>query len=242
MTPKRAPQEEAVASSASDSANEVPSSPEVIETEDTKSAAESSPSGVSNIMENNSLVPIARLAQIDEGAGQGSSQDYTPREMAPGEPGYIPREMAPPGPPGEGGGRKAGTGRPLSPTDDGPELVFVALINDDPARQPIISPEDITTTVDIDFHAVQMDIPIEQMAAMPDRWQENDRNRVTVWMMRLPIAGKAFLIEEGEIYVQTKLGETTRTVRDCDSEGNQNIFSPIQDALNAGRQEKTTAN
>eukprot|EP00966_Prymnesium_polylepis_P312246 7215048-Prymnesium_polylepis.1 len=61
-------------------------------------------------MENNSLVPIARLAKIDEGAGQGSSQEY------------IPREMAPPGPPGEGGGRKAGTGRPLSPTDDGPEL------------------------------------------------------------------------------------------------------------------------
>eukprot|EP00966_Prymnesium_polylepis_P084589 1958300-Prymnesium_polylepis.1 len=70
MTPKGAPQEEAVASSALDSANEVPSSPEVIDTEDTKSAGESSPSGVSNIMENNSLVPIARLAQIDERAGQ----------------------------------------------------------------------------------------------------------------------------------------------------------------------------
>ena len=73
------------------------------------------------------------------------------------------------------------------------------------------------------------------MAAMPDRWQENDRSRVTVWMMRLPIAGKAFLIEEGAIYVQTKLGETTLTVRDCDPEGNQKVFSPIQEALNAGR-------
>ena len=109
-TPKGAPQEETVVSS--DSANEQPSSPEVHETEDTKSAGESSPSGVSNIMENSSLVPIARLAQIDEGAGQGSSQGYTPREMAPGEPGYIPREMAPPGPPGEGEGRKAGIGTP----------------------------------------------------------------------------------------------------------------------------------
>eukprot|EP00966_Prymnesium_polylepis_P094007 2176080-Prymnesium_polylepis.1 len=69
MTPKGAPQE-AVASSASDSAQEVLSSPEVIETEDTKSAGEYSPSGVSNIMENNSLMPIARLTQIDERAGQ----------------------------------------------------------------------------------------------------------------------------------------------------------------------------
>eukprot|EP00966_Prymnesium_polylepis_P295110 6815116-Prymnesium_polylepis.1 len=65
-------------------------------------------------MENNSLVPtcIARLAQIDEGGGQGSSQGYVPREMAPHTD----------GPPVEGGGQKAGTGRPLSPTDDGPEL------------------------------------------------------------------------------------------------------------------------
>ena len=69
IAPKGAPQE-AEASSASDSAQEVLSSPEAAETEDTKSAGESSPSGVSNIMENNSLVPIARLAQIDEGAGQ----------------------------------------------------------------------------------------------------------------------------------------------------------------------------
>ena len=101
-----------------------------------------------------------------------------------------------------------------------------------------MTPEDITTTVDIDFHAVQLDIPIEQMAAMADRWKENDRKKVTVWIMRLPSAGKAFLLDEGAIYVQTKLGETTLTVRDCDSEGNQKTFSPIQAALNAGRQEK----
>ena len=146
------------------------------------------------MMGNSSLVPIAQLAQIDEGASQRSSQGSIPRELAPHTD----------GPPIEGGGRKAGAGRPLSPAGEELELLYVALINDDPARQPIISAEDITTTVDIDFHAIQMDIPIEQIAAMPERWQENDRNRVLVWMMRLPIAGKAFLIEEGTIYVQTK--------------------------------------
>eukprot|EP00966_Prymnesium_polylepis_P005818 132737-Prymnesium_polylepis.1 len=45
-------------------------------------------------MENNTLMPIARLTRIDEGDGQGSSQDFAPqdfapRAMTPGEPGYI---------------------------------------------------------------------------------------------------------------------------------------------------------
>eukprot|EP00966_Prymnesium_polylepis_P037668 874760-Prymnesium_polylepis.1 len=49
-------------------------------------------------------------------------------------------------------------------------------------------------------------------------------------------AGKAFLSEEGKIYVQTKGRETTLTVRDCDSEGNQKGFSPIQEALSIEKQ------
>ena len=187
MTPSMAPNgepQETEASSASDSAQEVPSSPEVADTEDTKSAGASSPSGVSNIMESNSLLPAEGLTRIDEGAGPGSSQDlapqdFAPRAMNPGEPGYIgtgqPGEPGYIPYPGEAGyepqfgekreGRKAGSWQPLDQTD----LAFVALTNEDPARQPIVTPEDITTTVDIDFHAVQLDIPIEQMAAMADR-------------------------------------------------------------------------
>ena len=114
----------------------------------------------------------------------------------------------------------------------------MALVNDNPAKQPIISAEDITTTVDIDLNSVQLDIPIEKIAAMADKWQENNREQVLVWLLRLPIAGKAFLIEEEKIFVQTKEGETILTVRDCDSEGIQTAFSPVQDALNIDKQRR----
>eukprot|EP00966_Prymnesium_polylepis_P000013 354-Prymnesium_polylepis.1 len=69
MAPEGAPQMTEEASSASDSAQEVPSSPEAAETEGTKSVGASSPSGVSNIMESSTLMPAEGLPRIDEGAG-----------------------------------------------------------------------------------------------------------------------------------------------------------------------------
>eukprot|EP00966_Prymnesium_polylepis_P074323 1724949-Prymnesium_polylepis.1 len=81
--------------------------------------------------------------------------------MNPGEPGYVGGYIPSPGEAGyiprfgekrEGG--NAGSGQPLGVQPLGQaDLAFVALTNEDPTRQPIVTPEDITTTVDIDFNA-----------------------------------------------------------------------------------------
>eukprot|EP00966_Prymnesium_polylepis_P014280 329750-Prymnesium_polylepis.1 len=117
-------------------------------------------------MSNSSLVPHEPLAQIDKEPSQKS----------------VPLAS---GPPIEGEGRQQ-KGAGSKSKEPEAKLVYVALVNDDPVNQPIITAEDITTTVDIDFNAVQLDISIERIATMPDRWRENNREQVIVWSMRLP--------------------------------------------------------
>eukprot|EP00966_Prymnesium_polylepis_P321725 7378028-Prymnesium_polylepis.1 len=65
------------------------------------------------------------------GTGQPGEPGYAPR---PGEAGYIPRfgEKREGGNAGSGQLLGVGSGQPLDQTD----LVFVALTNEDPARQP----------------------------------------------------------------------------------------------------------
>jgi hypothetical protein len=102
-------------------------------------------------MGNSTLVPIAQLENIEEESNQSQRS--------------IPLAD---GPPIEGGGqRKTETGNNFTrlfesaKASGDEELLYVALVNDNPAKQPIISAEDITTTVDIDLNSVQLDIPIE---------------------------------------------------------------------------------